>query len=312
MRSTLRSTLVGLFASISMAATALPVAAAVTPTPVKTDPAVDEYYPAASQNFLSWETYASGHFNVYAQPRSTGARSKVNAANTSGCCSSPLPGTNSILYQQFTRSNSDLYLYNMATKTRKKLPAKVNTKLWEYWGVASSAYVAFMRITSSARVLLLFNRSTGKLAQIASVGVRCSSCLRPDWVGDTHMIYQQCSKSLVCKLRVWRKGASTLKVPNPDGSPYTQYGGAMDEATEDIYYFRSTYWCGLFLEIRRTDLADLSAFTTIYDFPEGIDGNTLSLAPSTSTPDDTDLLFSQYDCIENNSDIYQIESVNTQ
>jgi hypothetical protein len=311
MRFMLRSTLVVVFASLSMAATAFPAAAVVTPTPVKTAPSVDEYYPAASATSLAWEEYASGHYNVYAQPRGGGTKSKVNAARTSGCCSKPLPGSNSILYQQFTRSNSDLYLYNMATKARKKLPAKVDTKRWEYWGVASSAYVAFLRITSSARVLFLFNRSTGNLTQIASVGLKCDSCLRPDWVGDTHMIYRQCSKSFVCKLRIWRKGASTLTIPNPNGPPYTQYGAAMDEATGDIYYLRSTTWCGLFVEIRRTNLADLNTFTTIYDFEEGIDGNMLSLAPNTTTPGDTDLLFSQYDCIANNSDIYQIESVNT-
>ena len=311
MRFTLRSTLVVLLASVSLAATAFPAAAVVTPTPVETDPSVDEYYPAASQGFLAWETYASGHYNVYAQPRAGGAKVRVNASRTSGCCSNPVPGTDSIIYQQFTRSNSDLYLYNMATKTRKKLPGKVNTKLWEYWGVASSKYVAFLRITSSARLLLLFNRSTGKVTQVASVGLKCSSCLRPDWVGDTHMIYQVCTKSFLCKVRIWRKGASTLTIPTPGGSPYSQYGAAMDEATGDIYYIRSTYWCGLFVEIRRTNLADVSAFTTIYDFPEGIDGNMLSLAPNTITPTDTDLLFSQYDCIADTSDIYQIESVNT-
>jgi hypothetical protein len=311
MRFTMRSTLVVVVASISMFATMAPATAVVTPTPLKVDPNLEEYYPAESTDFLSWETYSAGRFTVHAQARSGGSKWKVNSAGTSGCCSKILPGTNSILYQQYTESNSDLYVYNMATKIRKKLPAKVNTKLWEYWGVASSSYVAFMRITSSARVLFLFNRSTGKLTQVASVGLKCSSCLRPDWVGDTLMIYRQCSKSFVCKLRIWRKGASTLTIPNPDGSPYSQYGGAMDEASGDIYYFRSTNWCGLFVEIRRTNIADLSTQTTIYELPEGLDGNMLSLAPNTTTPSDTDLLFSQYDCIENNSDIYQIESVNT-
>jgi len=84
----------------------------------------------------------------------------------------------------------------------------------------------------------------------------------------------------------------------------------MDEATGDIYYIRTTTWCGLFVEIRRTNVSDLSTFTTIYDFPEGIDGNELSLAPDVLTPTDTDLLFSQYDCIKNDSDILEIDSVN--
>jgi hypothetical protein len=85
----------------------------------------------------------------------------------------------------------------------------------------------------------------------------------------------------------------------------------MDEATGDIYYVRSTDWCGLFVEIRRANLSDLSTFATIYDCPEGIDGNELSLAPDQTTPANSDLLFSQYDCIRNDSDIYQIENAST-
>ena len=65
------------------------------------------------------------------------------------------------------------------------------------------------------------------------------------------------------------------------------------------------------MEIRRTNLSALGTFATIYQLPEGVDGNQLSLAPDQLTPTDTDLLFSQYDCIANDSDILQIESVNT-
>jgi len=311
MRAALRSTLLVALAAISVIATAFPSAAVVTPTPVKTSPNVPEYYPAASQNHLAWEEYASGRYNVYTSDRPTGSRSKVNVSRTNGCCSSPVAGTENIIYQQFTASDSNLYTFNMNTAARTKLPAKVDSKFWEYDPVASTTYVAFMRLTSTARVLLLFNRNTGNLTQIDSIKPGCGSCLRPTWVGSTHLIYQHCSKSFVCKLRVWAKGGSTQTIPTPLGSPYTQYSGAMDEGTGDIYYFRSTNWCGLFVEIRRTNVFDLTAFTTIYDVPEGFDGNELSLAPDQGTPTDTDLLFSQYDCIANDSNIYQIESVNT-
>jgi hypothetical protein len=48
----------------------------------------------------------------------------------------------------------------------------------------------------------------------------------------------------------------------------------------------------------------------MYDLPEGIDGNSLSLAPDATVPTDEDLLYSQYDCLTDNSDNYQMESVN--
>jgi hypothetical protein len=48
----------------------------------------------------------------------------------------------------------------------------------------------------------------------------------------------------------------------------------------------------------------------VYDLPEGIDGSSVSLAPNATIPTDTDLLFSQYDCLTDNWDNYQIESAN--
>ena len=312
MRTRLRAGLTLAVSLVVVMVTELPsLAVNPTPVPVKNDPNVSEYYPAASGTHLAWEQFALGHYNVYAQPRAGGAKVRVNASRRSGCCSSILPGADSIIYQQFSGSDSDLYLYDMGTEVRKILPAKVDTKAWEYWGVASSAYVAFMRITRLGRILFLYNRTSGRLTQIASSKVKCGSCFRPDWVGSTHLIYQQCSpKTFACKLWLWTKKGSTRLIPNPDGSPYSQYGGVMDEATGDIYYIRTTTWCGLFVEIRRTNTSDVSTFTTIYDFPEGIDGNELSLAPDVLTPTDTDLLFSQYDCIKNDSDILEIDSVN--
>jgi hypothetical protein len=310
MRTAFRSTLVVTFAAFSIALTAASSSAAVSPTPVKVNPNTNAWFPAASVDHLAWEQYSSGQYSIVQQSRGGGSPSKVNASGTSGYNSSPVAGTETIIYQQAAAS-SDLYLYNFNSGNRSKLPSKVDSKNWEYYPVASTTYVAFMRLTSTSRTLLLFNRNTGKLTEIESIKPRCGSCLRPTWVGSTHLIYQKCSKSFVCKLLVWTKGGSTQTIPNPNGSPYTQYSGAMDEAIGDIYYFRSTTWCGLFVEIRRTNLSNLSSFTTIYDVPEGTDGNELSLAPDVLTPTDTDLLFSQYDCIANDSDIYQIESVNT-
>jgi hypothetical protein len=310
MRTTLRSSFVVVSALLTVAISALPSSAAVTPTPVKVSTSADAYYPAAGTTFFAWEQYKSGDFSILGQLRAGGPASKVNASGTSGYGSSPIAGTDSIIYQQAAAS-SDLFMYNLATQHRTKFPDKVDSRNWEYYGVASSDYVLFMRLTSTARNLLLFNRSTGNLKQIDSIKPRCGSCLRPTWVGSSSLIYQRCSNGGVCDVFVWQKGVGTQAIPNPGGSPYTQYGGVMDEATGDIYYVRSTTWCGLFVEIRRTNASSLSGFTTIYDVPEGIDMNHLSLAPDVLTPTDTDLLFSQYDCIANDSDIYQIESVNT-
>jgi hypothetical protein len=311
-RRRLTSAVLGALALIVL--TAIPSSAAnPTTTPVRTAPDIVELYPAAVAGYVAWEqnsVRSPNHFDVFAQPRSGGLRWKVNAPRTFGFGSSPVSGTQAIIYQQAAGSASDLYQYNLSSKRRVKLPAKVNTAAWEYSGTASSSNIAFMRLTPTARVLWLYNRSTRRTTQIASIKPKCGSCLRPTWVGASHLLYQTCSaKTFGCQIRLWTKGVATRVVPNADGSPYSQYGGSMNEATGDVYYIRTTTWCGLFTEIRRWNIAG-GSFTTIYDFPEGTDANSVSLAPDELTPSDTDLLFSQFDCIANESDIYQIASVN--
>jgi hypothetical protein len=286
--------------------------AVVTPVAVKNSPTVREFNPAATSQFLAWVQNSAAnpsHYNVFAQARAGGIPWRVNASGTSGYASSPIAGTENIIYQQAGTSNSDLYIYNLATKVRKKLPVKVDTALWEYEGVASSTYVAFMRVTSKARVLLLYKRSNGSVTQIATTTPGCGSCLSPSWVGANSLVYNTCSRTTqACNVKVYTVGGGTVTAPrNP--APYTNYGGSMDESTGNVYYISSTTWCGLFVSIDKWNKAGGPA-SSIYDFPEGIDGNSTSLAPDVTTPGDTDLLFSQYDCIADDSDIYEIDSVN--
>ena len=209
-------------------------------------------------------------------------------------------------------SVSDLYLYKLSTRIRSKLPSKVDSPAWEYNGVASTSFIAFMRLTSTARQLLLYNRSSGKVTTVASIKRACGSCLYPDWVGATHMLFVQCApRSFVCQSKLWTKGGTIQTIPNPGGARFTQYGPSMDEASGDVYYVHSTTLCGLFVEIRRTNISDLSAFVTIYEFDEGIDGGRTSLAPDVAIPSDTDLLFSDWNCLQGDGGIYEIDSVNT-
>ncbi len=295
-----------------IAMSAVPSLAVVAPTPIKVSPNVDAYNPAASAAYFAWEQNsagAPGHYDVMAQPRGGGAAWKVNAAGTEGCCSEPVLGTDTIVYQQYTNSQSDIFLYNMSTKKRVKFGSRVNTSAWEYWPTGSTKYVMFMRQTSTARVLLLWNRKTNGVQKLASVGRNCSGCLSPEWVGSTHAIYAVCGKNYgPCRLKIWTAGGGTMTLPE-DTAPYSQYDAAMDETSGDVYYVYSTDSCGLFVELRRWNIAGGSA-TMIYDFPEGIDANSVSLAPSMTTPGDIDLLFSDWDCLYDDADIHQIESVN--
>ena len=297
-----------LFAAPSPAAIA-----AAAPVPLQTSPTVQEYSPAATASFEAWEQNSvgwPGNWNVFAEPRAGGASWKVNATGTQGYVPSPIAGTESIIYQQAGRS-SNLFIYNLSTRVRKLLPAKVDSTAWEYDGVASTKYVAFMRLTSTARVLLLYNRSSGGLKQIASVKPSCSSCLRPTWVGSTHLAYETCSPAtFACNAKVLTIGGGTVTVPRSP-APYSNYGASVDEATGNVYFVSSTSYCGLFVSIERWNLAGGTA-SSLYDLPEAFDViGTVTLAPDTTTPTDTDLLYSQFDCLADNYDNYELPSANT-
>jgi hypothetical protein len=289
--------------------------AAATPVGLQTDPAIQEYSPAATATYEAWEqdSVASPNtWNVYAQPRAGGASWKVNARNTQGYVPSPVTGGNeSIIYTQQTSRTSGLFIYNLAAKVRTALPAKVDSAAWNYSGVASTKYIAFMRLTSTTRELLLYNRSSGRTTQVATTKRSCSSCLQPTWVGATHLAYDTCSATnSACNSHVLTIGGAAVTVPRAP-APHSVYGAAVDEATGNVYFVSSTTWCGLFVSVERWNLAG-GAPSDLYDLPEGFDiFSGISLAPDTSTPGNLDALYSQYDCIAENYDNYALESANT-
>ena len=288
--------------------------AAAVPVGLQTNPAVDEFHPAATATYEAWQQNSvsnPGTWNVYAVPRAGGASWKVNAPRTRGYNPSPVTGGNdTIIYQQAARS-SNLFIYNLATRTRTALPAKVDTTAWEYDGVASTKYVAFMRVSSKARVLLLFNRSSGRVTQIGSAKLSCDFCLGPTWVGTTHLAYEVCSPTTyACNAKVLTIGGSTVTVPRAP-APHSVYGAAMDESTGDVYFVSSTIYCGLFVSIERWNLSG-GAASDLYDLPEAFDVDGLiTLGPDVGTPGNLDALYTQFDCLAQNDDTYELQSANT-
>jgi hypothetical protein len=302
-------------AALFVLATELPASAVnPTPTPVQTNPKIDEFDPSATTSYVAWVQNSASkpqHYDVRFRPRSGGSSTRVNATGTQGSHVGPIWGTESIVYQQYTRSTSDIFIYNLATKHRTKLGRKVNTGAWEYWPAASAKYVLFLRITRKGRLMLLYNRASGSVSRIASARTKCGSCLEPEWVGQHHAIYRVCSaKTFACNVKVLTIGGGTKTVPGKQ-NPYSRYGAAMDESTGDVYYVSTNVYCGLFDEIDRWNISGASAPTTIYDMSEGIDGNRVTLAPDLTTPGDVDLYFGEDDCLKSNSDTYMIPSVNT-
>ena len=288
-----------------------PSSASVVPIPLRTDPAVSEFAPVQTTYFLAWEQNAASNpnnYNIYAQPLSGGAPQRVNARNSQGFSPSAIAGTETMIYQEVYAGISRLYLYDLSGHLKKVTPSKVNGQ-WPYAPVASTKYIAFMRLSSKGRDLMLYNRTTHSLSRIASATSACSSCLWPTWVGASHLLYDSCSgRTYVCQVKILNIGGGTTTVPHQP-APYSSYGASMDESSNDIYFIRSTTYCGLFVELDRWHVG--GATTTIYGLPEGIDGNQTRLGPDQSAPGTLDLLYSEWDCLGGQADIYEIASASS-
>ena len=296
------------FSSVLM--TAAPAHAALPPSLVQDDPARGEYAPAATGLFVAWSDATVRQ--VYARPRAGGSTFQVSSAVGYGFNSSPVTGgTDQIIYQQTNtvRTRANLYIYNLATKLASKLPTKVDSPYWEWAGVASTHYVFFNRRVGRWDYMLLYNRSSGRLSQIARFTAKCFFCYTPTWVGATHAVYDRCpARTGACRPQVMTIGGATVGVP-VDPAPVTAYGGSLDEASGNLYFIKSSVYCGIFVSIERANIATLGTQTDLYDTASGFDLESTSLAPNANGTD-IDLLFTDYDCMGLDSGTFEIARVN--
>src|SRR6476620_4230300 len=92
----------------------------------------DEFDPAASATYVAWNVYSSSKgYLVYAKPIA-GARFRVNAAHTNAWVGGIDTDGSTLIYQQWTRRRSDIYAYDLATRTRSKIAKPASTDRWEY------------------------------------------------------------------------------------------------------------------------------------------------------------------------------------
>jgi hypothetical protein len=295
--------------------TAVPAYAAVVPLLVRDDPAKAEYGPAATATWVAWSDATVGR--VYAQPRGVGpAPYRINPGGTYGYGSSPVTSSapsEQITYQQVnsTQTRSDLFLFDLVTKVRTKLPLKVDSTYWEFGGVASTKYIFFNRLRGSWNYMLLFNRQSHVLTTVARFTAKCPQCYTPTWVGAAHAVYDKCSaRTGACDPRVMTIGGATVAVPIGP-APVSAYGGSLDEANLNLYFIKSSVYCGIFVSIERANIASLGTQTDLYDTPTGIDLESTSLAPDIATPGDIDLLFTEFDCMGVDPGVYELNNVNT-
>lgn len=206
----------------------------------------DEYNPAASDTYLSWNLWNGSANVVYAKPFG-GARMRVSPTGASGWNGS-IDGT-SLTYQQYSqkKGTSDIYQFDLVTKNRTKLPGAINTKRWEYGPSASGDIIAFARwFPTGDRKLFVYDMGDGKSRTVATTsGSRVFlevGQVSGNWLTYERYAYNKRDQLTSCEVFLYDiAGRTTSKIPNPNSR--CQYGPSVDPAGT-VYFARGAFTCG--------------------------------------------------------------------
>ena len=224
------------------------------------------------------------------------------------------PTTNTVFYQQVSQSHSDIYSFDLDTKTRTKVPGASSKTVWESDPRVSTSSLLFVsyRYRNGAwyRTLVLQNRGTLHTTALGTWKETAYNALIPGSVGVSYATYTICQR-FSCRAFVYAiVGGTRQKIPVPTGkSPYSP---VVDEVGGTLYFMRSGRGCGLGVGLWSLPVTDLSASPTkLGSLPAGVDTNLWqSLGPDPTTLGGLDILFSYLVCKANSWDAYRFPDVN--
>lgn len=253
----------------------------------------DEFNPAATDTYIAWNVYAHKDYIVYAK-QFGGSRFRVNPTGTEGWVGS-IDGT-TLIYQQYipSKGKSDIYSYDLASKTRSKIGKPVSTDRWEYDPVGSGDWVMYSRYYRNAdRKIFLYNITTHELRPVASTSGR-RWLLRSSQVSGNYAIWDKFEYHrghlAGCNVFLYDiAGAVTTKLDNPNAR--CQYSPSVNPAGT-AFFARSGFRCGQNVVLREQVLA--SSATTFMTLPDGHDIAGLYAVDNGDTT--TDVYYGTYRC----------------
>lgn len=283
--------------------------------PVKIfDPPGSQFAPYRNAAWLLYESNSKehpSHSDALARPVAGGQPTKMNAKGTEGYPGGVDPGTNSVIYTEYTNRDSNIRLFNLDTMQRESTPRAMHTQAPEFDAHISASYMSFFkwqRVSGTSTWyanLYLLRRSDHHLTKIASIkGPRKRQYFFNDYLGEHYATWTICVPA-TCTVRVY-----TIDSPGITELPSTsdnkpQYASTIDETAGVLFFVRSGFGCGVGVNIWSVPLADLSAAPTkLGSIPKGQDvANSMSL-------DAGDLLFAKYSC-SGGSGIYALPGADT-
>jgi len=275
-------------------------AEAATQHPVRTTPA-GEFQPARGPNHLAWEQNTKAqpnHYDAFVQADG-GAPVRVNRPRFNAA----MGGIDDdlLVYQQYRKSRSDLFLYDLTTGTRSRLPRRVNSRLWEYWPSISDPWLLFGRwkMPKGTRQLILHNLATGEQRVLHRVGGR-KAFIDPGQVNGDFAVWSTCPGKGRCQVYRYEISSGTrVLLPNP-GS-FQRAPSVAEDGT--VFFSRGGKGCGG--SVRIVKIASDGAETVLAQFPEGLDSR--DTYAFTDEGGVTHLYYERFACGKRTgSDIYEI------
>ena len=253
----------------------------------------DEFNPAATDTYIAWNVYSNKHYVVYAK-QFGGSRFRVNPTGTEGWVGS-IEGT-TLIYQQYvpSKGRSDIYSYDLASKTRSKIGKPVSTDRWEYDPAGSGDWVMYARYFRNAdRKIYLYNTTTHDLRPVASTSGR-RWILRSSQVSGNYAVWEKTEvrhgRLAGCNVFLYDiAGDTTTKLDNPNAR--CQYGPAVNPAGT-VFFARSGLGCGKNVVLREQALA--SSATNFANLSDGHDVFSLYAVDNGDTT--TDVYYDPYKC----------------
>jgi hypothetical protein len=293
--------------------------AVVTPTKVLGG-AGQQFWPFATDDWLTFAFYDGGRDTAMAQRRPSGTPFKMNETGTSGLVGGIDPGTDTAIYQQYTDAASTIYLYDLGDRTRRQAPG-INSRAWEWSPRISARYLSFFRnrVTDGVNYidLYLYRRDTKVLKRIAVLTrsrfrFEAGLFLWNGGVGRRYATWIGCAKpSANCDVFVYDALEKTTKVVH-GGGDQQEYAPAIDEANGFLYFVRSGAGCGAHAAVWRIALDHLQATPTkVADLPDGYDAGYVASANRNGDTGGTDYYFGRGSCDHWNEDIYVAAGVDT-
>ncbi len=184
---------------------------------------------------MAWEENTRARpnrFKVYSGTENS--KTRVNRKGTNAA-NGGIDGSR-LVYQEWKRSRSDLWFFNIKTHRRSSPPKGVNTDSWEYWPSESGDWLLFgRRNRADIRRIILFNLATKKsrvLDEVSSEG----SHVAPGQVNGDYAAWYRCTAADKCDVFRYRISTQT-KMRIPDAGMYQRAPSVSEDGT--VYFTRA-------------------------------------------------------------------------